>query len=232
MRMMNVGADSSTSFPKLSLSLASTHEDVREVQRLRYKVFVEAMGLETLKNHEGIERDEFDDVCDHLIVRDTRTLEVVGTYRVLSPRVLSQTGGFYSEQEFDLARLTNLRPRIMEAGRACIHPDYRSGGVIMMLWAGLAACMQREQAEYLIDKLGNVFDGIISGVTDWGIYVELVESKCEGMIRFQSIGKVKVDLEHYTVTDEMGNKIRLGDPIKIVVKSVDLEKKQVDFTIF
>jgi putative hemolysin len=150
MRMMNVGADSSTSFPKLSLSLASTHEDVREVQRLRYKVFVEAMGLETLKNHEGIERDEFDDVCDHLIVRDTRTLEVVGTYRVLSPRVLSQTGGFYSEQEFDLARLTNLRPRIMEAGRACIHPDYRSGGVIMMLWAGLAACMQREQAEYLI----------------------------------------------------------------------------------
>ena len=80
--------------------------------------------------------------------------------------------------------------------------------------------------------MGNVFDGIISGVTDWGIYVELVESKCEGMIRFQSIGKVKVDLEHYTVTDEMGNKIRLGDPIKIVVKSVDLEKKQVDFTIF
>jgi len=150
MRMMNVGAESSSNFPKLSLSLATNHEDVREVQRLRYKVFVEAMGLETLKNHEGIERDEFDDVCDHLIVRDTRTLEVVGTYRVLSPRVLSQTGGFYSEQEFDLVRLANLRPRIMEAGRACIHPDYRSGGVIMMLWAGLAACMQREQAEYLI----------------------------------------------------------------------------------
>ncbi len=101
----------------------------------------------------------------------------------------------------------------------------------------VAAKAQRDsikykQAEYLMDKLGNVFDGIVSGVTDWGIYVELVESKCEGMIRFQSIGKVKVDLEHYTVTDEMGNKIRLGDPIKIVVKSVDLEKKQVDFTIF
>ena len=101
----------------------------------------------------------------------------------------------------------------------------------------VAAKAQRDsikykQAEYLMDKLGNVFDGIVSGVTDWGIYVELTESKCEGMIRFQSIGKVKVDLEHYTVTDEMGNKIRLGDPIKIVVKSVDLEKKQVDFTIF
>mgnify|MGYP006278406407 FL=1 len=150
MRVMTVGADSTASFPKLSLSLASTPEEIREVQRLRYKVFVEAMGLDTLKNHDGLERDEFDDFCDHLIVRDTRTLEVVGTYRVLTPRGLSQKRGFYSENEFDLGRLTNLKPRIIEAGRACIHPDYRSGGVIMMLWAGLAACMQREKAEFLI----------------------------------------------------------------------------------
>jgi len=150
MRVMTVGADSTASFPKLSLSLASTPEEIREVQRLRYKVFVEAMGLETLKNHEGLERDEFDEFCDHLIVRDTRTLEVVGTYRVLTPKALHQTRGFYSENEFDLNRLGNLRSRIIEAGRACIHPDYRSGGVIMMLWAGLAACMQREKAEFLI----------------------------------------------------------------------------------
>ena len=150
MRVMTVGTDSTASFPKLSLSLASTPEEIREVQRLRYKVFVEAMGLETLKNHEGLERDEFDEFCDHLIVRDTRTLEVVGTYRVLTPVALTRTRSFYSENEFDLGRLSHLRPRIIEAGRACIHPDYRSGGVIMMLWAGLAACMQREKAEFLI----------------------------------------------------------------------------------
>lgn len=150
MRVMTVGANSTASFPKLSLSLASTPGEICEVQRLRYKVFVEAMGLETLKNHEGLERDEFDEFCDHLIVRDTRTLEVVGTYRVLTPSALTRTRGFYSENEFDLGRLTHLRPRIIEAGRACIHPDYRSGGVIMMLWAGLAACMQREKAEFLI----------------------------------------------------------------------------------
>jgi ribonuclease R len=89
-----------------------------------------------------------------------------------------------------------------------------------------------KQAEYLQDKLGQVYDGIVSGVTDWGIYVELIESKCEGMIRYNTIGKVKVDLEHYTITDEMGNKIRLGDPLKVVVSSVDLEKKQIDFTLF
>ena len=89
-----------------------------------------------------------------------------------------------------------------------------------------------KQAEYLQDKLGQVYDGIVSGVTDWGIYVELTESKCEGMIRYNTIGKVKVDLEHYTISDEMGNKIRLGDPLKVIVSSVDLEKKQIDFNLF
>ncbi len=101
----------------------------------------------------------------------------------------------------------------------------------------IAAKAQRDsikykQAEYLQDKLGHVYDGIVSGVTDWGIYVELIESKCEGMIRYNTIGKIKVDLEHYTITDQLGNKIRLGDPLKVVVSSVDLEKKQIDFTLF
>ena len=89
-----------------------------------------------------------------------------------------------------------------------------------------------KQAEYLLDKIGKVFDGIVSGVTDWGMYVELTESKCEGMIRYQSLeGKWSVDTTNYTVTNEMGDKIRLGDPLKVVVKSVDLERKQIDFTI-
>ncbi len=150
MRLMTAGVEAPPNFSKLSLSLATTPEEIREVQRLRYQVFVEAMGLDALRNHDGLEKDEFDDYCDHLLVRDTRTLKVVGTYRVLGARGLARTGGFYSENEFDLSRLHNLRPRILEAGRACIHPDYRSGGVIMLLWAGLAACMQREKAEYLI----------------------------------------------------------------------------------
>lgn len=150
MRLMTSGADAAPNFSKLSLSLASTAEELREVQRLRYEVFVEALGLDALRNHDGLERDAYDEYCDHLIVRDTRTLKVVGTYRVLGQRGLRHTGGFYSESEFDLGRLAHLRTAILEAGRACIHPDYRSGGVIMMLWAGLAACMRRENADYLI----------------------------------------------------------------------------------
>jgi ribonuclease R len=101
----------------------------------------------------------------------------------------------------------------------------------------VAAKAQRDsikykQAEYLLDKIGKVFDGIVSGVTDWGMYVELIESKCEGMVRYQSLeGKWSADTTNYTITSESGDKIRLGDPLKVVVKSVDLERKQIDFTI-
>jgi putative hemolysin len=150
MRLLTSPADSHSPHSKLTLSLASTPEEVREVQRLRYKVFVETMGLSALMNAEEIDRDEFDSYCDHLIVRDSKTLKVVGTYRVMGPNAAREMGRFYSEQEFDLSRLNNLRSSIAEAGRACIHPDYRSGGVIMMLWAGLAAFMKKEHCQYLI----------------------------------------------------------------------------------
>ncbi|MGB7479233.1 MAG: GNAT family N-acyltransferase [Burkholderiaceae bacterium] len=150
MRLQTAAAEAHPGVPKLALSLASTPEEVREVQRLRYKVFIETMGLSALADPEQLDRDEFDAHCDHLIVRDTATLKVVGTYRLLSPQAARRIGRFYSEREFDLRRLEHLRGRLAEAGRACIHPDYRSGGVIMLLWAGLASYMQREGCDYLM----------------------------------------------------------------------------------
>ncbi|MES2933949.1 MAG: GNAT family N-acyltransferase [Pseudomonadota bacterium] len=136
--------------PKLILSMATTRKEVKEVQRLRYKVFVEAMGLAALVNSQRLDADEFDDFCDHLIVRDSRTLKVVGTYRLLSASTARKLGRFYSEREFDLGRLDHLRDRMVEAGRACIHPNYRGGSVIMLLWSGLATYMQKERCDYLI----------------------------------------------------------------------------------
>ena len=150
MRNLNTSADTSSSGSKLSLSLASTAKEIKEVQRLRYKVFIEAMGLSALANSDGLDKDEFDDHCDHLIVRDNKTLKVVGTYRILGPNAARHIGRYYSESEFDLSRLENIRGNIAEAGRSCIHPDYRGGAVIMLLWSGLAAYMQRERCTYLI----------------------------------------------------------------------------------
>lgn len=150
MRQITIASDSSVAFNKLSISIASTPEEVREVQRLRYQVFIDAMGLAALTNPDGLDRDDYDAACDHLIVRDTRTLKVVGTYRVLSPRNAAHHGRLYSEQEFDLSRLDHLRGRMMEAGRACIHPEYRGGAVLALLWGALAALMKREGCDYLI----------------------------------------------------------------------------------
>jgi putative hemolysin len=135
---------------KLVLSVASTNEELREVQRLRYKVFIETMGLAALVSVDGLDSDEFDAHCDHLIVRDGDTLKVVGTYRVLSASRAGKIGRVYAENEFDLGRINHLRTRMVEAGRACIHPDYRGGSVIMLLWSGLAQYMRRERCDYLV----------------------------------------------------------------------------------
>ena len=150
MRLPMAAKDSGLEFRRLTLSFADTPEHVREAQRLRYKVFVEATGLSRPAQHNGLDHDDFDPYCEHLIVRDSSTAEVVGTYRLLGPNAARRRGRYYSEQEFDLCKLDRIRANIAEAGRACIHPAYRSGGVIMLLWAGIAAFMQRENCDYLI----------------------------------------------------------------------------------
>lgn len=86
-----------------------------------------------------------------------------------------------------------------------------------------------KQAEYLQDKIGQIFEGVVSGVTDWGLYVEIIENKCEGMIRYN--GRFKVDSENYTIQRTTGEVIRLGDTVQILVLAVDLEQKKIDFDI-
>src|SRR5262249_47026330 len=85
--------------------------------------------------------DRFDPYCDHLLVRDTHTQAVVGTYRMLPAREARKLGGFYAEGEFDLGPVREL-PGLVEFGRACVHPDYRTGAVLGLLWAGLAGYLR------------------------------------------------------------------------------------------
>jgi ribonuclease R len=82
------------------------------------------------------------------------------------------------------------------------------------------------------DKVGQTFDGVISGVTEWGIYVEIVENKCEGMIRNRDLkgDTYSFDEENYRYVGRSSGKVyALGDPVKIVVVSADLIKKQLNF---
>ena len=133
----------------LCVGLARNPAQVAEAQSLRYQVFIEEMGAQA-SDTGGLEADGFDAYCEHLLVRDNATNQVVGTYRILNPNSAFEAGGYYSAGEFDLSRLAHLFNNMVEVGRACVHPSYRSGGTIAMLWAGLANYMQTHNYEYMI----------------------------------------------------------------------------------
>jgi len=135
---------------KLSVGFARNENEIVEAQRLRYAVFAGEMGAHIETVQPGVDHDMFDPHCEHLLVRDDDTSEVVGTYRILPPYGAQRIGHYYSEQEFDLARLARLRPSLVEVGRSCIHPNYRSGGTIFLLWSGLARYMMQNRYEHMI----------------------------------------------------------------------------------
>ncbi|WDF53587.1 ribonuclease R [Mucilaginibacter sp. KACC 22063] len=96
------------------------------------------------------------------------------------------------------------------------------------------ASVKYKQAEYLQNQVGTVFSGVISGVTDWGMYVEIIENKCEGMIRLRDISDdfYTLDEKNYAIIGQRKKKVyQLGDEVRIKVKNVDLTKKQIDFSL-
>jgi len=96
------------------------------------------------------------------------------------------------------------------------------------------ASVKYKQAEFLQDQIGHVYSGVISGVTEWGMYVEIIENKCEGMIRLRDISDdfYTLDEKNYQIIGQRKKKAyRLGDEVKIRVKNVDLAKKQIDFSL-
>ncbi|XYI32886.1 Ornithine-acyl[acyl carrier protein] N-acyltransferase [Cupriavidus oxalaticus] len=143
-------SDKASDSPALSVAWARHQDEVVEAQRLRYKVFAEEMGARLTSSVPELDIDMFDGYCDHLIVRDMTTLRVVGTYRVLPPHQAKRLGCLYAESEFDLVRLSHLRPKMLELGRSCVHRDYRSGSVIMALWGGLGEYLQRWGIESML----------------------------------------------------------------------------------
>ncbi|MXV16269.1 ribonuclease R [Hufsiella ginkgonis] len=96
------------------------------------------------------------------------------------------------------------------------------------------ASVKYKQAEYLENNIGTQFEGIISGVTEWGMYVEIIENKCEGMVRLRDITDdfYVLDEKNYCIIGQRKKKkYQLGDTVKILVKKVDLGKRMIDFTL-
>ena len=144
----------------LTLRLARTPRDLAAAQRLRYGVFVEELGGDgPLVDHVArLERDDFDDIFDHLLLidpaRDADALDdVVGVYRLLPGDRLG-AGRFYSEGEYDLTALRTSGRRLLELGRSCVHADYRGGAAMLLLWNGLA--------DYVLERDIEVMFGVAS----------------------------------------------------------------------
>lgn len=143
--------DLSVTTERYELSLAEHIDDVRAAQRLRYEVF-------NLELHEGlssafttgIDEDEFDEVCDHLLVRERATGAVVGTYRLQTGMTAASQRGYYSEREFNLFPFEFARAEMIELGRACVSADHRNQTVLGLLWRGIANYAQTRGARYLV----------------------------------------------------------------------------------
>jgi putative hemolysin len=149
----------------LQVGWAAHLDEVRQAQHLRYAVFADEMGANLASELAQHDVDRFDDYCEHLLVRDAQTREVVGTYRLLTPVQAQRAGGLYTETEFEIRNLAKLKPKMVELGRSCVHPQYRNGAVIMALWGALAQFMQRNQLDTMVGcaSIPMLHQGQVSG---------------------------------------------------------------------
>lgn len=122
------------------ISFAASADDVRACQMLRYQVFNLELNEGPSSAHlNGLDRDRFDSVCDHMMVTDASSGTLVGTYRMQTGENAARNLGYYCEQFFDFSPFAPVRSRIMELGRACVHRDHRNANVLYLLWKGIAA---------------------------------------------------------------------------------------------
>lgn len=159
----------------VQVTWAKHQDEVREAQQLRYQVFANEMGARLPQTLAGYDIDLFDDYCEHLLVRDAQSQQVVGTYRVLTPAQAKRAGGTYTDTEFDLTRLRHIRDRMVELGRSCVHANYRHGGVILSLWGALFEFMSRNQLDTMIGcaSIPMLHNGIISGDVAASVWQQL-----------------------------------------------------------
>lgn len=132
-----------------------------------------------------------------------------------------------------------LLEHYLEGGKSANAEEYEAASVHSSAMEKRAADAERasikyKQAEYLEDNVGNIYAGIISGVTEWGMYVEIVENKCEGMIRLRDITDdfYVLDEKNFCIVGQRKHKkYQLGDEVQVKVKKVDLSKRQIDFSL-
>jgi len=135
---------------KFVVGIADCDSEIDEILKLRYDIFNVELD-EGIKENEKTQRDvdKFDKYCDHLIVKDTETKQLIATYRIHPSWKMNKDLGFYSATEFDMKKLGLEKRRSTEVGRACIKPEYRGRLVLIALWVGLREYLQKNKVECL-----------------------------------------------------------------------------------
>lgn len=142
-------AISGTPAPRYTLLLSTEPEHIEAAQRLRHEVFTSEPGFALTASPDGLDADRFDQYCDHLLVREDGSGELVGCYRMLPPPGAIAAGSLYTATEFDVRSLDDLRPSLVEMGRAVVRADHRNGAVVLLMWAGILAYLDRCGYDYV-----------------------------------------------------------------------------------
>ncbi|RYJ62165.1 L-ornithine N(alpha)-acyltransferase [Pseudomonas songnenensis] len=123
---------------------------LREAQALRYRVFSTEFDAQLQGAEHGLDMDDFDVHCRHIGVRDLASGELVATTRLLDHLTARRLGRFYSEGEFALHGLADIDEPVLEIGRTCVTPAYRTGATIAVLWSELAEVLNEGRYRYLM----------------------------------------------------------------------------------
>lgn len=143
-------AASAPAGPRYSLLLSTDSGMIEAAQRLRYDVFSSTPGFALpAGGYQRRDVDRFDEFCDHLLVRDDDSGELVGCYRMLAPAGAIAAGGLYTETEFDLRAFDPLRASLVEMGRAVVRDGHRNGAVVLLMWAGILAYLDRYDYDHV-----------------------------------------------------------------------------------
>jgi putative hemolysin len=134
----------------LEIKITTDKNEIHQAQKLRFDVFNLEMNKGLRASYEsGLDSDDFDPFCDHLIVRDLDSREVVGTYRLLLGAQAKNKIGFYSEREFNLEKIKRLDGELLELGRSCARKDFRDKALIPLMWEAIAQYVQEHEVRYL-----------------------------------------------------------------------------------
>lgn len=130
---------------RYSARLADTREDVRACQRLRYLAFIEARGLAPAGEGDRRDEDEFDPLCRHMMVEDSRTGQLVCCFRMLPLESGAEIMRSYSAKWYELEALKDYPGKLVEMGRFCVHPAHKDPAILRVAWKAMTRYVDEQE---------------------------------------------------------------------------------------